>query len=175
MVVFSEVIDQVSKEEVPFLNEQEMVKCHMRCYDKMEDRAPPDDACTPAQLAALHTLIERGSAPDAAFDVFGPRGLRLLKRIVLSGYIQQGGTIRHVEMRGPATYGQWVKRFRVLKVGLISLGAVSPAAIDAYMRLIDDFVERYGIVVWAIIYQADVRMRLERMTDIKVEGQIEHS
>eukprot|EP00972_Heterocapsa_arctica_P055961 8253988-Heterocapsa_arctica.AAC.1 len=49
------------------------------------------------------------------------------------------------------------------------LDQVDPSAMDLYSSLIERFADRYpdGLSVWTILYQAEVRMRLEHMERLR--------
>ena len=51
---------------------------------------------------------------------------------------------------------------------------ISPARLDNYEKNIRSYVERYGDSCWAIIYQADVRARLEHSERMRRQGEDDH-
>jgi hypothetical protein len=65
--------------------------------------------------------------------------------------------------------------YKVLKVALVSLGAVPHTALGKSYKHIGEAMAKYGPQVWPVAYQSDTRMRQERMPDIKIEGMMAHS
>ena len=50
------------------------------------------------------------------------------------------------------------------------LGEISPATLDLWVKTITNYAARYGPEVWALIYQTDVRARLEHMERVRRIG-----
>ena len=67
-----------------------------------------------------------------------------------------------MEMKGPPDYKTWLMSFRVFRAACI-LNIIGVNALDNYQAKIAHFNQQYGTRVWALLYQADVRMRLEEM------------
>ena len=61
----------------------------------------------------------------------------------------------------------------VFKTGCIQLDLLSPARVEVYMDTIKKYNARYTHTCWHLIYQADVRMRLEQAERIRRVGQAE--
>eukprot|EP00971_Amphidinium_carterae_P330792 6464007-Amphidinium_carterae.1 len=59
------------------------------------------------------------------------------------------------EQRGPPSFAEWRRSYRVLWTVLIQL--------DLYVDRLEKFHARCGADVWSLLYQADVRCRLENM------------
>lgn len=57
------------------------------------------------------------------------------------------------------------------RTGSIMLEQVTPSKLDAYEKLIRGYHDRYGKLCWPLIYQADVRARLEHVERIRRRGQ----
>eukprot|EP00971_Amphidinium_carterae_P137008 2715093-Amphidinium_carterae.1 len=55
------------------------------------------------------------------------------------------------------------------------LNIISPARLDAYREFIARLHRTYGESIWPIIYQADVRARLEHAERVRRDGQLAHS
>ena len=43
---------------------------------------------------------------------------------------------------------------------------------NKYMRKIHTYVNKYGVVCWAVIYQADMRFRLELVEQLAIEEEV---
>jgi len=127
------------------------------------DREPSVD-----QYTGIAHLISLQASPYADFSAFGPHGIRLRKRMRLGGFlIAADGTLEKCELFGPTSASDWSRSYRVLSTILIMQEAVLPEELDAYHNHIADYAARYGDRCWPTIYQADVRMRQERMQTIR--------
>ena len=60
--------------------------------------------------------------------------------------------------------------FSVLATALIMIVAVMPLAVDEYQKFIEKLVRTHGRECSAAIYQAEARMRRERMARIRREA-----
>eukprot|EP00959_Pyramimonas_sp_CCMP1952_P062706 1311004-Pyramimonas_sp.AAC.1 len=106
--------------------------------------------------------------------VWGPSYHRLQKKIRLKGSrLHPSGTITPVELYGPCDYETWAECYAVFKTGALMFNQLTPARLDAYEKHIRHYHERYGRDQWAIIYQADVRARLELSERLRRRGQEE--
>ena len=132
------------------------------------ERPPKDSEPTAEQVSSLLHLINQGHPPYADFAIFGPYGHRLYKKIKLSGVtIGRVGTLKSVELHGPANIGLWLQSYQVLVNTLVMLDTVDLGTLLKYKEKIEKFHDRYGENIWAIVYQADVRCRLELMERTK--------
>ncbi len=75
-----------------------------------------------------------------------------------------------MEIFGPACYADWEQCYHVFRIGCLMHNAVSLCTLDRYRDLIKSYWTRYGSKVWVIIYQADVRARLEHIDRMRGEG-----
>ena len=75
--------------------------------------------------------------------------------------------MRTVELYGPNNLGTWPQSYNVLLTVLVMIDAVDLGHLQKYRAHIERMAERYGTRVWSVIYQADVRCRLENMERIK--------
>ena len=62
----------------------------------------------------------------------------------------------------------------MFRTGCIMFDQITPARLDAYEHLIRSYHERYGRSCWALLYQADVRARLEHTERLRRVGREEH-
>jgi len=145
-------------------------------YDKYEGRMgkpPPSgdrERCVDQYTGIAH-LFSLQAPPYADFRVFSPHSIRLHKRMRLGSYfITVGGTLEKCELYGPTSASDWNRSYRVLSTILIMQEAVFPEELDVYHDHIADYAARYGDRCWPTIYQADVRMRQERMQTIRRRG-----
>ncbi len=80
------------------------------------------------------------------------------------------GELKPVEIYGPSGFDDWEQCYHVFRTGCIMLNAVSLSTLDRYRDLIKGYSNRYGAKVWVIIYQADVRARLEHIERMRRRG-----
>ena len=87
---------------------------------------------------------------------------------MLSGLVPCGdGTYKRVELRGPPDIATWAAAFLVLRAALLMIGACSMAALDKYYDRVIRLAREYGPEVWMLLYQCDVRIRLEEMPSMR--------
>ena len=160
----SAVLDQRISEEITYLPNSELQKMRARYIDAYDEPPQANVACSNDQLAALKHVIDTGREPYADLAVWGPHGLRLLKKSSMSGLnIMRDGTFQQVEMFGPPDVEQWCANYDVLSTGCIMLGAVRRPNLASYRRWICKLAACYGPIVWHLLYQTDVRCRQELM------------
>eukprot|EP00435_Cladocopium_sp_Y103_P047095 s2113_g13.t1 len=171
------VMSQIDDTELVVADEKEILKYYAR-YEAVYgqgERPAKDNEPTAEQLTGLQHLVKQGSPPYADFSIFGPFGHRMMKRIKLSGYsIERDGTLKTVELFGPNNLGAWLQSYGVLATCLVMLDAVDLGHLQKYRAHIEKLAERYGSRVWSVIYQGDVRCRLEHMERLKRNLKAEH-
>jgi len=170
------VIDQGLDDEIKTASEQEIALGYQRYEARMGK--PPSEERKPSidQFTGIRHLLSLHAPPFADFSVFGPHSIRLRKRMRLGGFFLSGdGTLQKCELFGPVSYIDWAKSYRVLCTVLLMLEAVFPEELDAYEAHIHEFSTRYGERCWPTIYQADVRMRQERMQTLRRRGASMHA
>jgi hypothetical protein len=170
-VKLSTVADQANDLEVPEIT-REAVQVAYANYHKLTSGPPARDVeLTAEQLTSMHALLQGEGTPYVDFAVWGPYGHRIARKVKMSGYTTgPQGELRHVECYGPPSFHDWEQSFKVWKTGLLMFNAVSLSAIDGYRDLIYSYWVRYGVTVWLILYQADVRARLEHLERMRREG-----
>lgn len=169
-IKLSAIISQIDDTELTVADEKEVLKCYARYEAVFGQGERPAKDCEPTaeQLTGLQHLCKQGSPPYADFSIFGPFGHRMMKRIKLSGYfIERDGTLRTVELYGPTNLGAWLQSYNVLMTVLVMIDAVDLGHLQKYRSHIERLAERYGPRVWSVIYQGDVRCRLEHMERLK--------
>ena len=171
------IASQVDDSEFELAPEADLMRCFRRyesVYGKGE-RPEHDQEPTPEQVSAVMCILRRGSPPYVDFAVFGPHGHRIMKKVKLSGVnIGRDGTLQTVELYGPANIGMWEASYNVLLNVLVMLNAVDLGVFMSYKQHIMKLHDRYSSKVWAIIYQADVRCRLEHMERTRRVLQAQH-
>ena len=166
-----DVLIQGRDKVVNMLPEAEILRMHARYYNAREGPPPTEEEPSAAYLSGLFHLISLSTPPYADFAIFRPHPLRFQKSMTFKGLVQiSHGVWAYTEMKGPPGIVEWTASYRVLETALIMLGAVSQHWLRAYRRLIVRWAHRYGPKVWSLLYQADVRMRSERMIVLKRMG-----
>ena len=164
----NQVVDQTVDDEVPILKEDELQACYARHMNRMQGPPDPSAECTGEQLTGISHLIKSNRPPYVDFGIFGPHGYRIRRKVKLAGMVLgPGGVLQAIEIVGPPSAHDWMKCYLVLRTALIMLDQVGLATLDRYSSQITEYANRYGQVVWHIIYQADVRARLEHMERLR--------
>ena len=172
----SQIINQMDEGEVDILDPKALKDSYEKYSALMGALPSPDQGCTAEQLSALAAIAKAGSPLYVDLAVWGPHQYRLLKKIKLSGMqIMPNGTLNTVELAGPPTFEMWEKCMTVFRTGCIQLGLLTPARVDAYIDVVKSYNTRYSHSCWHLVYQADVRMRLEHTERVRRRGEAEHS
>ena len=168
----STIINQTDDMEVDILDDVAITAAYARYSKKIGAAPPPDQELSSEQLTTLHALFQSGRAPYTDMAVWGPYHHRLAKKIRLKGVrLNSLGEIVPVEINGPPDFEAWRESYGAFKTGRIMFGQISPARLDLYEHHIRSYHERYGC--WALLYQADVRARLELAERLRRQGKEE--
>ena len=122
--------------------------------------APVEREPSPDQLAAMVARLARGDSPYADFAVFQPHGRRLAKFRLFEAQVFVDGQLKSRQLKGPSNFTAWKACWDVFRATLVSLGTVSPAALDAYERGISQLNE-FHPQHWGVVYCADELLRSE--------------
>ena len=122
------------------------------------------------QMTAFKTVIFEQGGFYADLAVLMPYGDRLAKRIKLVGRtISADGNVVPLELFGPPTFKHW-KRGWCLFITLCRMwDVVTHDTLLEYMDQLDEFDSLYP-TCWPLIYQVDVRTRMENVLKIKRRG-----
>ena len=176
-VKLNAVTSQVDDTEINLLTETDLVNMYLE-YEKVYgkgERPPKDAEPTGEQLAAIVHLLKVGMPPYADFAIFGPYGRRIERKVKLSGMtLGRDGVIRQIEMQGPPNIASWILSYNVLMTILVMAKAVDLGILMKYRSHIERLHDRYSHRIWAILYQAESRCRLEFMDRVKRELAAEH-
>ena len=169
------VVDQANDSEVHKLSKSAVDACYARYKVIYGDVPCPEEDVTQDQLAALSDLFKSDNVPYVDLAIWGPFGRRLQKKLQLSGMIiATDGSFQNIRLYGPPCIEDWLSGFSIFKTGAIMLDAVTHSTLDNYTKHIISFARIYGPRVWALIYQADVRARLEHLERLRRQGQREY-
>ena len=143
--------------------------------DQMEEEPPAAADFTREQLSALLHLIKTSRNPYADFSLVGKYGARLVRRQAMTGLLfRADGLLYGVEIYGPDHLEAWLEAFEVYKSMMIAIRASSRPVMDAYRDHIKGLANEYGPLVWALLYQTDVRARSERLLYLRDAAQVRH-
>ncbi|CAK0891828.1 unnamed protein product [Prorocentrum cordatum] len=155
-------INQTDDTEVDISDEHAIKIAYKNYHDRIGAFPPAEEELSKEQLSTLWEAFRSGGAPYTDMAVWGPHHHRIQKKIRLRGVkIAPTGEVTSIELTGPADFEDWRACYAVFKVGCIMFEQITPARLDAYEKHLRGFHERYGRQCWALIYQADVRARLE--------------
>ena len=172
----SQVVDQTLDAEINQMSSTAITQA-FQDYETTHGAEPhPDVEPSADQISALQQLLLANAVPYADFAVFGPYGLRMLRRLVFVSWFFDGENWKHRELPGPPDYNAWHRCWKVYRCALLLLKQVSIARLDEYGEFIRSMHERYGSRCWWLVYQADVRMRSEHFERIRrrLEAKPEH-
>ena len=175
-VKLSAVLSQVDDSEAKVMTEREMVAAYLRYSAVYGDTEQPSKESEPTleQLSALHHVVSQGNPPYTDFAIWGPYGHRLAKKVKLSGYVMgRDGVLTSIELTGPTSIGMWLQSRQVFSNVCVMLDLIDLGTLTKYRDLIEKFHNRYGAPIWALLYQADSRFRLEMVERIRRQIQAE--
>ena len=170
-VKMSHVINQADEEEVDILDQAAINAAYQKYVDKTGGYPPEDEELSAEQLTTLHSLFKSNRVPYTDMAVWGPFQHRIQKKIKLKGVrFSSTGELQPIEMYGPPDFDAWRECYMVFRTGAIMFEQITPAKLDRYEKLIRGYSDRYGRECWPIIYQADVRARLEHAERVRRQG-----
>ena len=103
--------------------------------------------------------------------VFIPFGDRMAKKVKLLGStIGPDGKLSPVELYGPPNIFEWRKAYRIFATCCLLFNVISKERLERYADLVEKYANQYGPSMWALVYQTDVRTRLEHSVRIRREG-----
>eukprot|EP00435_Cladocopium_sp_Y103_P033053 s1409_g8.t1 len=176
-VKMTAVASQVDDTEVSLMEESELVKLYKE-YERVygpNERPPKDSEPTSEQISAIAHLLDSGLPPFADFAIFGPYGHRIERKVKLSGMtIGRDGQMRQIELHGPPNIGTWLASYNVLMTILVMKRAVDLGILLKYRSHVERLHDRYSDKIWAVLYQAESRCRLELMDRLRREAVAEH-
>ena len=148
------------------------------CYAnyKASGGKKPQRKATPTveQMAAFRTQLTTQNSCFGDFAVLVPFGDRFAKKLrVLGRTIGADGVITPLELFGPPTYQIWEDSYNLWTTLCRFNKTMCLDTLIAYKDIIDDFHRTYGPACWALIYQVDVRTRLEYSVQLKREAEDE--
>ena len=171
-IKLSQVINQADDHEIEAMDSTAISRAYATYQNKVGGFPPDDEELSQEQLATLNHLLQSGRTPYVDMAIWGPFQHRIQKKIKMKGMrFTASGEITTVELYGPPDFEAWRECYSVFRTGCIMFDAIAPARLDQYEKVIRKYAERYGKSCWPIIYQADVRARLEQTERLRRQGQ----
>ena len=101
------------------------------------------------------------------FALWGSFHTRTAKSFRCRGHILgPGGSLIEQELKGPPSFDHWSPSWDVFQCGMISADACIPPWLIAYRAMVRGFAIMFGEKCWPLLYQSDVRVRLEELPEI---------
>ena len=133
---------------------------------KPTDQAMPSEE----QLTALKAILDQNINPYVDFSIWGPHNTRFIKKkSQITSYAidpETGLWSAKSTTSGPTGITMWSACFQVFRTAMVMLKAADPERLDQYSSFIKGLSERHGAGCWFLIYQADVRLRSEKIPKI---------
>eukprot|EP00971_Amphidinium_carterae_P171976 3409888-Amphidinium_carterae.1 len=173
-IKISSVADPLRAQEVAVMTQDQVAAACTRFEQKLGALPRPDEDVTIEQLTALAKIFgpQGEGLPYVDFSTWGPYGHRLQKKTRVQGVkIGSDGHIAPVDLMGPSTVEDWLSCYAVFRTAAIMLDLISPARLDAYKDFVVRQARTYGVLSWPILYQSEVRARLELAERLRREGQ----
>ena len=172
-VKLSEVLNRSCQQTCDGLTAIDMMTC-LAVYEKsfgFGKRPAKSETPTVQQLSAISFLLKTGVNPYCDFGVYGPNGLRIMKKVHLQGqYVDANNNLQQLVVNGPPNINIWMGSFDVMMTPYIMLNAVDVGNLFEYNKNILEAYNHGGDQSWALLYQAHMRTREEYFDQIRLEG-----
>jgi len=170
------VVDQAHDGETLELSQQNVADAYDRYRNSQGGEPRPEEDLTGDQLAALKSLFDSGAPPYVDLAVWGPFGRRIQKKLKMSGLVMGADGQLHMSLLyGPPSVEEWVAGWTVFKTGAIMLGTITPSTCDHWAKMVVGYARTYGPALWPLVYQAEVRARLEHLERVRRTGAAEQA
>ena len=159
------------------MDDTTFLQCLARWKKVFGTHGKPKPSAEPTydQLSCLKALLDNGRVPYVDFAIFGPDGARMAQKLKLSGHMLGGdGIFRMMTIAGPPHIDSWMLSSEVWANSMIMLGAIDLGNLITYQDHIRTAYLKLGEDAWMLIYQADVRARLELMPRLNTDLAVQH-
>ena len=164
----SSILDPTLEAEVIMMEQSEVDRLYGEYKDKFGDHPAPDVDPSIDQLSALKQLLSTNALPYVDMSIWGPHGLRRLRRQVFTAMVlNSDGEWSKKEMAGPPDLQMWQKAFKTFRAAMLLLQAADAERLDSYADHIHELAQQFGPSAWSIVYTADCRMRSEYMDRVR--------
>jgi len=165
------VVNQGIEKELQIMDAAPLETCYKNYETVFGCYPEPKKEANAMQLTGLKYLVDNKLVPYIDLGVWGPFAGRMFKKLKFRGLVQtKAGEFHQVEIGGPPSMEIWQDHWEVAITACISLKVVTLGTLQRYAELISSFHRRFGEGAWAVIYQADVRMRSEHFERIRRRG-----
>ena len=174
-IKMNQVLDQRMSDEITYISDPSMSKYLERYHKVMEEFPPPHLMASLEQVTALEYIISQNRAPYVDMAIWGPYAVRGQRSRALAGLtMQANGQFCGVEILGPVSIEAWNECYDVLCTVLIMLNAVNRPVLARYREMVNSFHMQFGPKCWALLYQTEMRCRLELMEPIRHQLYLAH-
>ena len=166
-VALADTVDQTSKAVIRILPPDKIKKMRAKYIAKVGTKPTEDEDVAKEQLSALFVAVTIMMSVYADFALWVPFWKRMLKKKRFMGRVpDEHGELQTVEILGPGSFDAWETCYNVFVTACLMLEIISAGALKRYLLHIKSLVKRFP-GCWAVIYQADARMRSEKAPRIK--------
>jgi len=166
LVNLGEVVDQKLRAQVSILTFGELSQLRSN-FERITGAPPPEEHLpTGEQLSGLRALLSSGRVPFVDFAIWSSLGPRLAKFRKTEASVFSGGAFVTRTIDGPTSFQDWEASWSLFSVAMISLGAASPGALQAYLAGMRTLLRLFP-ARWGQIMAADLVVRSERWTRLR--------
>lgn len=165
----SSILDPTLDAEIQSLEESEVATMYERYRSKFGDFPSTEADVSKDQLSAIAQVLAAKAPPYADFSVFGPHGLRMLRRQTFMSYqlnVSTGEWTRK-ELPGPSDFHSWYRCWKCFRTAMLLLESCEAERLDAYSEFIRGMVTQFGEEAWSFVSRADSRMRSEQLERLR--------
>ncbi|CAE7312378.1 unnamed protein product [Symbiodinium sp. CCMP2592] len=143
----SAILDPTLDADVVVLEQSETQALYTEYKKKYGDFPSHESDPSVDQLSALKQVIQAGAAPYTDFSLFGPHGLRLLRKQTFTAYV--------------------LSAWKVYRTAMLLLEVVDSERLDGYAEHVRSFLTQFGDSAWWLIYKAENRLRSEHLERLR--------
>ena len=174
-VALNGVTTQVGAVIVPLASNDLVKQVHATYKRKTGGPMARDVEPTRHQVSAFDALIKEDVELNVDFAVWVQYGDRLLKKRAIDGWkMGANGVWIPIQIYGPPTFGDWKKSYKIFRSTSLGFDAIDTEWLDRYPDIIGDFVDKYPVECWALIYQSEARTRGEHLVRIRRRLEMEY-
>lgn len=174
-VKVSEVGMQTSDAKVQLVSMAEVKEGRDRYFQAEGGRPPHSETPTREQITVFLARLRKLILIYLDFAVFVPYGERALQaRFFDAMAFNLAGQLVKVRLHGPPSFKEWLACYKVFWTLCIMYEVVRNARLKRYAALIEKLNDDYP-GAWGLIYQAEVRTRLEHMPRVKADLEDKHA
>ena len=175
MVKVGNIGRQANESKVDLISLEKVREGKQR-YKKKEGVDPPRaERPTREQITIFLALMLKLSSIYLDVAIFVPFGDRALQERAFDTMVfGPSGVWTKIRLHGPPNYGEWLACYKALWVLCLMYDVIDNGFLKRYAERIEQLTKDYPSC-WGIIYQADVRTRLEYAPDVRAECEEEHA